>query len=242
MRSDPPGSARLVLASGVVHLDESAAVFGAMLEGWQRQQQSRLLVEGTITSRLLLLRRFADFAEGFPWEWTAGDVEDFTVSLVSGSDRLAASTIRGYHLTLRLFCDYLLDGRYGWVAACEERFGAIPSQVCHDYNTVAHLSEYEGRPGRRPFTYEELQHLFDFLDTRVETVCRSGRKGALAALRDAQMVRPVMPLGCGAGSCASWTWLTCGRTGRCRSGARSGRCTCATARGCVVGRPGGGPC
>lgn len=195
LRSDPPGSARLVLVSGVVHLDEAAAVFGAMLDGWQRQQQSRLLVEGTITSRSLLLRRFADFADGYPWQWTAGDVEDFTVSLVSGSNRLAASTIRGYHLALRMFCDYLLDARYGWVAACEERFGAIPSQVCHDYNTVAHLSEYEGRPGRRPFTYEELQHLFDFMDTRVETVRRSGRKGALAALRDAQMVKTCYAFG-----------------------------------------------
>ena len=43
-----PGSAHLVLASGVVHLDEQAAVFEAMLGGWQRQQQSRLLAEGTI--------------------------------------------------------------------------------------------------------------------------------------------------------------------------------------------------
>ena len=38
---------------------------------------------------------------------------------------------------------------------------------------------------RRPFTYDELQHLFDFLDDRVETGATLGRKGALAALRDA---------------------------------------------------------
>ena len=145
-----PGSAHLVLASGVVHLDEQAAVFEAMLGGWQRQQQSRLLAEGTIAPRLLLLRRFVEFAQVYPWQWTAGDVEDFTVSLMSGQSRLAPSTIRGYHLVLRMFCDYLLDARYGWVAACDVRFaGAIPSQVCHDYNTAAHLSEYEGRPGRR---------------------------------------------------------------------------------------------
>ena len=166
-----------------------AAVFEAMLKGWERQQRSRLLGEATITQRERLVRRFAEFAEGFPWEWNASDVEDFTVSLTSGEGRLAHSTIRGYHLSLRMFCDYLLDGRYGWAGECEQRFAAIPSQVCHDFNTVAHLSEYEGRPGRRPFTYDELQHLFDFLDTRVERVQRSGRKGAWAALRDAQMIK-----------------------------------------------------
>jgi integrase/recombinase XerC len=184
-----PGSSHLVLASGVVHLDEQAAVFEAMLVGWERQQKSRLLSDATIEPRIALLRRFTEFAGSFPWEWNAGDVEDFTVSLMSGNSRLAPSTIRSYHLTLRMFCDYLLDGRYGWTTECEQRFGAIPSQVCHDFNTVAHLSEYEGRPGRRPFTYDELQHLFDFLDTRVERVQRSGRKGAWAALRDAQMIK-----------------------------------------------------
>ncbi|WP_223881383.1 tyrosine-type recombinase/integrase [Nesterenkonia ebinurensis] len=189
MSIEVPGSAHLVLASGVVHLDEQAAVFEAMLVGWERQQKSRLLSDATIEPRIALLRRFTEFAGSFPWQWNAGDVEDFTVSLMSGGARLAPSTIRSYHLTLRMFCDYLLDGRYGWTTECEQRFRAIPSQVCHDFNTVAHLSEYEGRPGRRPFTYDELQHLFDFLDTRVERVQRSRRKGAWAALRDAQMVK-----------------------------------------------------
>ena len=189
MGSGVPGSAHLVLASGVVHLDEQAAVFEAMLVGWERQQKSRLLADATIEPRIALLRRFSRFGGSFPWQWNAGDVEDFTLSLMSGAARLAPSTIRGYHLTLRMFCDYLLDARYGWVAQCEQRFDRIPSQVCHDYNTVAHLNDYEGRPGRRPFTYDELQHLFDFLDARVERVRRSGRKGALAALRDAQMVK-----------------------------------------------------
>jgi integrase/recombinase XerC len=180
---------------GVVHLDEPSAVFEAMLSGWGRQQTSRLLADATIEPRLSLVRRFSEFAGSHPWDWTAGDVEDFTASLMAGDDRLAPSTIRGYHLTLRLFCDYLLDGRYGWLGQCEERFGAIPSQVCHDYNTAAHLVDYEGRPERRPFSYDELQTLFDFLDARVEVIARSGRKGALAALRDAQMVKTAYAFG-----------------------------------------------
>ncbi len=166
-----------------------------MVSGWARQQASRLLAEATIAPRVSLVRRFVEFTESYPWQWTAADVEDFTTSLMSGDGRLAPSTIRGYHLTLRLFCDYLLDGRYGWVGQCEDRFGAIPSQVCHDYNTAGHLVDYEGRPGRRPFSYEELQTLFDFLDARVELIARSGRKGALAALRDAQMVKTAYAFG-----------------------------------------------
>ncbi|MGH4001515.1 MAG: tyrosine-type recombinase/integrase, partial [Pseudonocardiaceae bacterium] len=177
------------------HLDEPAAVFEAMVSGWARQQRSRLLSEETIGQRLHLVHRFCEFAGSYPWEWTAGDVEDFTASLMSGEGRLAPSTIRGYHLALRMFCDYLLDGRYGWVSQCEDRFGMIPSQVCHDYNTAAHLVDYEGRPGRRPLTYDEVQMLFDFLDSRVEVIARSGRKGALAALRDAQMIKTCYAFG-----------------------------------------------
>ena len=102
-----PGSAGLVLVSGVVHLDQESAVFEAMLTGWARQQRSRLLGEKTIADRLRLVRRFADFAESYPWTWGPGDVEDFTVSLTSGRDRRSPSTIRGYHLSLRMFGDYV---------------------------------------------------------------------------------------------------------------------------------------
>jgi integrase/recombinase XerC len=70
-----------------------------------------------------------------------------------------------------------------------------PSQICHHYNTAAHLVEYEGKPGRRPFSYDEVETLFGFLDDRVEQVARSGRKGALAALRDAQMFKTAYAFG-----------------------------------------------
>jgi site-specific recombinase XerD len=71
------------------------------------------------------------------------------------------------------------------VRQCRDRFDRVPVQVCHEWNTVAHLNEYEGRPARRPLTYEELQRLFDYLDDRVEVIANAGKKGSLAALRDA---------------------------------------------------------
>ena len=94
-----------------------------------------------------------------------------------------------------MFCDYLTDARYDWPRQCRDRFDQIPTQVCHEWNTVAHVNDYEGRPGRRPFTYDELQVLFDYLDERVERVAGSGRKGALAALRDAQMIKTAYAFG-----------------------------------------------
>lgn len=192
---DLPGSARLSLAPGVVHLNEPAAVFEAMLTGWGRQQRSRQLSEGTIRERERLLRRFAQFTDSYPWAWTVGDVEDFTVSLTAGRGRLAIGTVRGYHLTLRMFCDYVTDARYEWLVECRDRFGQVPTQVCHEWNTVAHLNVYEGRPARRPLTYAELQQVFDHLDDRVETIARAGRKGSLSALRDVVMIKTCYAFG-----------------------------------------------
>lgn len=190
-----PGSARLMLVPGVAHLNERAAVFEAMVAGWTRQQLSRQLGQSTLRDRERLIRRFQDFTEQYPWEWTPGDMEDFTVSLTCGADRLAVSTIRGYHLTLRMFCDYVTDARYEWPVQCQDRFGTFPVQVCNEWNTVAHLNEYEGRPQRRPLTYRELQDLFDWLDTRIEQIVRLGRKWSLAAWRDATMIKTTYGFG-----------------------------------------------
>jgi len=134
-----PGSSGLVLAAGVAHLDEASAVFEAMLTGWSTQQRSRLLGVATVVPRIQLLRRFAAFAESFPWAWT---VEDFTVSLTSGPQRLAPSTIRGYHMALRMFCEYLTDPRYEWIRECVTRFGQSPAQVCHEWKCATRRCWY----------------------------------------------------------------------------------------------------
>ena len=189
---DLPGSAGLELAPEVAHLNEETAVFEAMLTGWSRQQKSRMLGDSTVAARVQLVRRFT---ETYPWTWGPGDVEDFTVWLTSGDQRLAPSTIRGYHLTLRLFGDYLTDGRYEWAKQCRDRFDQVPVQICHEWNTVAHLNEYEGKPARRPLTYDELQHFFDHLDGRVEQIAAAGRKGSLGALRDAQVFKTAYAFG-----------------------------------------------
>ena len=126
----------------------------------------------------------------YPWGWLPGHVEEFTLSLIS-EHHLAPSTIRNYQVSLRLFSEFLTDPRYGWVTACEEAFGPgmHPVAICHEWNTIAHLGDYEGDPEGRPFSREEMQRFLDYADEQVERAVRSGRKGALAAYRDATIFK-----------------------------------------------------
>lgn len=186
-QSELAGAARLVLVDGVELLRPEPAVFEAMLAGWRRQQESRLLATTTVESRDKTIRRFRGFCEEFPWRWQPGDVEDWTVSLRStGRSR---STIRAYQNALAMFMDYLCDARYGWVLECEDRFGEHPVQICHEWNTADHVADYEGSPGRRPFTRGELQAFFDHADDVVARAQGRGRKGGLAAWRDSVLFK-----------------------------------------------------
>jgi len=191
MEGDLPGSASLsVLAADViVPLDPAAAVFEAMLQGWVQQQLARFLRKPTIKARLDLVRRFAVYTNQYPWQWTSAEAEAFFSDLRSGLRPLAVSTARGYQHTLRLFCEFAADARYGWTSVCLDRFGSAPSKILHEWNTIPHASEFEGMPGRRALTYDEIQNLFDAADGRAEQIRLRGRKGALAAMRDAAFLK-----------------------------------------------------
>ena len=88
-------------AGGVVHLDPSSAVFGAMLEGWATQQRAWFLKDNTIGPRLELVRRFAAFTNQYPWQWESAEAEAFITR-----SPVAVSMARNYQVTLRLFCGY----------------------------------------------------------------------------------------------------------------------------------------
>lgn len=182
------GSAALQLVSGVGLLQPEESVFEAMLAGFACQQTSRFLAPMTVRHREHLVRRFAAWTNEYPWRWGPADVEEWTTQCIA-ERHLTHSTVRGHHVTLRLFMQFLGDSRYGWAAMCEERFGHIPVQICHDWNTTSHVGDYEGRPARRPLTRDELQSLFDAADARVEQIRRRGRKGWLAAFRDATLLK-----------------------------------------------------
>ncbi len=189
-RSDLAGAAHLELVSGVVQLRPEEAMFEAMLQGWRAQQTARGLQADTIGDRERLVRRFLAWTNEFPWNWGPAHVEEWTLSL-TGEAHLAPSTVRGYQTVLRLFSEYVTDGRYGWVVACEDTFGTFPVPICHEWNTIAHLNDYEGSPEARPLSREELQRLFDYADDQVDRAVKAKRKGALAAYRDATLFKVV---------------------------------------------------
>ena len=195
-RGDLAGAAHLELVSGVVQLRPEDAMLEAMLAGWRAQQTARGLRERTIAPRERLMRRFLEFTGEYPWQWGPAQVDEWTQSL-TGERHLAPSTIRGYQTDLRLFTEYLCDGRYGWAVACEEEFGpgVHPVPVCHEWNTIAHLNDYEGSPEARPFTREELQRFLDYADDQVDRAVAAKRKGALAAYRDATLFKVIYAWG-----------------------------------------------
>ncbi|MDR6317709.1 tyrosine-type recombinase/integrase [Actinoplanes couchii] len=179
-----------MLVDGVSYLDPAPAVFEAMLEGWTKQQRARFLKwDGTIKPRLSLVRRFAEFSNLYPWQWQPAEFEAFMDHLQSRTPTFTVSSGRNYQNHLRMFCEYITDPRYGWMAVCQQRFGEVPVQILHEWNTVTHVSAYEGDPRRRPLTYDEIQALFDAADGRVEQIRKRGRKGALTAMRDSALLK-----------------------------------------------------
>ncbi|MFD7137289.1 tyrosine-type recombinase/integrase [Streptomyces sp. NPDC059894] len=188
--ADLAGAAHLTLVDGISYLDPEPAVFEAMLEGWTKQQRARFLKwDGTIKPRLSLVRRFAEYSNQYPWHWQSAEFEAFIDHLRTKTPTFTVSSGRNYQNHLRLFCEYITDPRYGWMSVCQERFGQVPVQILHEWNTVTHVSEYEGDPSRRPLTYDEIQDLFDAADGRVEEIRKRGRKGALTAMRDSALIK-----------------------------------------------------
>jgi site-specific recombinase XerD len=180
------GQAALVLAGEAIPLHPEEALFEAMIEGWRCQHSARRLSPSITRARERTVRRFADYVGGWPWQWRA---EQLDAWVAQGG--WAHSTIRGYQGSVALFLDYVCDPHYGWTQACLERVGEVPTQICHEWNTAVHVAENESRPARRPLSREELQAVFDVADAMVDGIARSGRKGWLAAFRDATLFKVI---------------------------------------------------
>lgn len=176
---------RLPLRQGAFSAD---AVFKDMLTGWKQQQLARNFTAGTIRGRESLVRRFVDHTRHFPWEWTVGDADEFFAHERSILN-LAFATIRAYQTHLKVFCDFLTDPVYEWDRICIQGFGRSPAQIITEFNRARHAQNNEQAPTKRPFTRAELQGFFDLADLEVERVLASGRKGAVAAYRDATVFK-----------------------------------------------------
>ena len=78
---------------------------------------------------------------------------------------------------------------YGWAAECETRFGTHPVQICQPWNTAVHRAEFEARPQRRALTRPSCRRCSTPPTITVDEIRRRGRKGWVAAFRDAAMVK-----------------------------------------------------
>lgn len=182
-------------AAGEVRHDPREQYFTEMLDGFATQQRARSLKAATIHTREAQIRRFAAFSDAMPWEWSPVDIEEWTSELLSGARPLSTPSIRGYQNAIALFCGYLTDARYGWADRCMEQFGSHPVQVCHEWNTTVHTSEYEARPAVRPLTRPELQRVFDHADDEADFARSRKRKGWLTAFRDATLFKVIYAYG-----------------------------------------------
>lgn len=189
-----PGSARLVLADGVVLLHPEERVFEAILTGWRNQQLARNLALGTIEARVNQIKAFSEHANAFPWHWSAQHADEWFGDL-RAIRHCARSTVRSYQGAVRGFCDFLTDPAYGWAEQCLDRFGTHPIQIVHEWNSAVHVSESENETGKRALTRGELQALFDYADEQVARKQALGRKGWLPAFRDATLLKTAYGFG-----------------------------------------------
>ncbi len=185
-----------VFGDGVVPLRLEDGLFDAMLAGWSRQQTSRQLTMVTKQNRERLVRRLHKHSGEWPWQWRPEHLEEWIEDLSCGTGRrVHGSTLRNYQVAIRLFMEYVIDRRYPWVAICSDRLGSWPQQVVDERLSIVHRSEFEGDPGRRPLSREELQAFFDHCDAQVAGRRALKRKGSLAALRDAALFKLIYAWG-----------------------------------------------
>ena len=121
--------------------DPEDAVFEAMLRGWRAQQAARGLRGKTID------RAAGAAGPPVPGVHQRVPVELGLAAATEEVDAVADGLIDVWlrrrsgatQTDLRLFSEYLCDGRYGWGAACEEAFGqgTHPVPICHEWNTIA---------------------------------------------------------------------------------------------------------
>jgi integrase/recombinase XerC len=162
-------------------------MFNEMLRGYATMLLAAGRDRGSVGKLLQMLRGFVVWADAWPWEWTAQDVDEWSADM---RDRgLALSTLRNRQGVVRRFCEYAVNPQYPWLERCREEFGQVPEQVCHEWNTIRHIEEYDHLPERREISRDELRTLFDHVDDRVERMVNANHKSAAISWRDATMFK-----------------------------------------------------
>jgi hypothetical protein len=72
--------------------------------GGEPQQTARGLRDDTVDPRERLVRRFLDFTNEYPWAWSPGHMDEWSLQLTA--EQHLASTIRSYQCSLRMFTEF----------------------------------------------------------------------------------------------------------------------------------------
>lgn len=184
-----------------------------VLGGWRRAQITQNFRASTADRRIKLIHRMVDFVGSPPWQWTPHDADEFFAHL-RGVRNLSHATTRAYQSDVRLFLEYATNPSYEWNENCGRLFGTVFSQVITDFNRAVHVQTNDTQDKRRPFTRSELQQFFDLADLEPERILNSGRKGALAAWRDAVAFKTLYGWGLRAGEGRQLQLVDCSRNAR----------------------------
>jgi hypothetical protein len=171
------------LPTGVAGPDPDAFL-GDVLTGWRRAQLAQNYSPDTARRRVASVLRMGDFVGSYPWQWTVADADDFFARL-RGVRNLAHTTVRAYQTDVKLFLDYATDPAYNWNEHCGQLFGTVFSQVITEFNKARHVQADDARPLKRPFTPPDCSSFSTWPSWSLSGSFIAGRKGALAAWRDA---------------------------------------------------------
>lgn len=180
-----PGRLPEFLANGVVGLlRPEDRVFEAMLDGWRAQMLARGLGVPFIRSSCSLVARFQEHSNEYPWTWQPIHVDEFLADRRTGPKAVSVSTLRANAGTIRAFCYYVTDERYGWATFCSKAFDDVPAQVVFEWNTPRHKTDDAIPANRRSFNQVELQTFFDACDDLIDQEFTKGSKRWLPLMRD----------------------------------------------------------
>lgn len=181
------GDRHLRLVQSNQQQGQQAELFHEMLRGYATMLLAAGRDRESVGKKLQIVRGFIAWADAWPWEWTAHDIDEWSADM---RDRgLALSTLRQRQSVIRLYCEYAINPQYPWLQRCRDLFGQVPEQVCHEWNTTRHVEEYDHRPERRDMSRDELRQFFSEADDRVEELVAANHKSAAIAWRNATMFK-----------------------------------------------------
>ena len=168
-------------------MDPPRAVFDGMLSGWGAQQRSRMLNEATIAGREWLVQRFAEFTNEYPWALARPGRRG--LHDVVADDRGGALDDPRLSPDPDVVCRVRVRSAVRLGRGMRAAVRAGPALICHEWNTAAHVSEFEGASRPPGDDRRGATAVLRLRRRRGRPGRGHGRKGTFAAFRDAALFK-----------------------------------------------------